>query len=503
MLKSMTYADDKTGVNEQEYLEAHFLPFRRATIGIQQPYLTPYGEQHMIYADWTASGRLYEPIEAAIAGKFGPYMANTHSESSLTGQTISQAYRMARRIIKEHVNAGPDDLLMLTGSGMTSGINKLQRLLGLKIPEWQRVSIRLSEAERPIIFVTHMEHHSNHISWAETVGDVVMLEPGQDGEVSPAQLEQALNKYRHRRFKIGAFTACSNVTGRTTPYHQLARIMHQHDGLCFIDFAASAPYVKIDMHPKQPLEQLDGILFSPHKFLGGPGTCGVLMMHSSLCSSPIPDHVGGGTVEWVNPWGTRRYVRDAEKREDGGTPAIIQAIKTALCIKLKEKMQPDRIQAREHHLTVRLLRGLRHIPGVIVLERECEDRLGIVSWIIPGYHYNLVVKLLSDRFGIQARGGCSCAGPYGHHLLGITPELSRMIEQAVLKGDYSSKPGWVRTSLHPVMTVQEVDYILYAVTEIARHIETWRHDYLYNPLTNDWSHMHGQSIPDVVAMFEL
>ncbi|HEY4390913.1 MAG TPA: aminotransferase class V-fold PLP-dependent enzyme [Paenibacillus sp.] len=503
MLKNATHTADSVSVNNPETLEAHFLPFRRRTIGIQQTYPTPYGKQKMIYADWTASGRLYGPIEAAITEQFGPYMANTHSESSLTGQTISQAYKMARQIIKQHVNAGPDDILMLTGSGMTSGINKLQRLLGLKVPEWQTASLGFTERDRPVIFVSHMEHHSNHISWAETIGDVIMLEPGEDGEVSPAQLERSLNLYKHRHFKIGAFTACSNVTGRTTPYHQLAKVMHQHRGICIVDFAASAPYVPIDMHPAQPLEQLDGILFSPHKFLGGPGTCGVLIVRNSLCSHRIPDHVGGGTVDWVNPWGTKHYVRDMEKREDGGTPPIIQTIKTALCMKLKEKMRPELILAREHQLTVHLLRGLERIPGVDVLGANSEDRLGIVSWIIQGYHYNLVVKLLSDRFGIQARGGCSCAGPYGHYLLGITPELSRFIEQSVINGDYSFKPGWIRTSLHPIMTLQEVDDIIHAVTEIARHIETWQHDYIYNPLTNDWSHIHGQFIPDVAAMFEI
>lgn len=503
MLKNATRAVDATNVKNPEVLETHFLPFRRKTVGIQQTYSTPYGKQKMIYADWTASGRLYEPIEAAIAKQFGPYMANTHSESSLTGQTISQAYRMARQMIKQHVNARPDDILMLTGSGMTSGINKLQRLLGLKVPEWQAASFGLTAVDRPIIFVSHMEHHSNHISWAETIGDVVVLEPGEDGEVSPTQLERSLSLYRHRHFKIGAFTACSNVTGRMTPYHQLAKVMHLHGGICIVDFAASAPYVSIDMHPEHPLEQLDGILFSPHKFLGGPGTCGVLIVHNSLCTQRIPDHVGGGTVDWVNPWGTKHYVHDVERREDGGTPPIIQAIKTALCMKLKDQMRPELILAREHQMTARLLQGMRRIPGVSVLDSESEDRLGIVSWILPGYHYNLVVKLLSDRFGIQARGGCSCAGPYGHYLLGITAELSHLIEQSVISGAYSFKPGWIRTSLHPIMTIQEVDDIIHAVTEIARHIETWRHDYIYNPLTNDWSHILGQFVPDVVAMFEL
>ena len=180
-------------------------------------------------------------------------------------------------------------------------MNKFQRILGLRIPENLKGNVQIPEKERPVIFITHMEHHSNQTTWLETIGEVVILEPSSTGEIDVPQLEELLQKYRERPLKIGSFTACSNVTGIETPYRQLAKIMHQHGGLCFVDFAASAPYVKIDMHPEDPLERLDAIVFSPHKFLGGPGTSGVLVFDSRLYSNQVPDHPGGGTVLWTNP----------------------------------------------------------------------------------------------------------------------------------------------------------------------------------------------------------
>ncbi|MBA9084496.1 selenocysteine lyase/cysteine desulfurase [Fontibacillus solani] len=492
-------------------LERYFHPFRHKSIGVEQPYMTHYGKQMMLYADWAASGRLYQPIESVIAESFGPYMANTHTDSSHSGQIISQAYQTARQIIKKHVHANNEDVLLLPGAGMTSAINKLQRLLGLKVPTWLYPfgsSATWRHNDRPVIFVSHMEHHSNHISWEETVGEVIVVDPDSNGEVCPNQLRRALKYFQSRSYKIGAFTACSNVTGLTTPYHSLAKAMHEYGGLCFIDFSASAPYVPINMHPDDPLERLDGITFSPHKFLGGPGSCGVLVLHASLCSNPVPDHAGGGTVEWVNPWGTRRYIRNIEKREDGGTPPILQSIRAALCINLKEKMGLHLIKMREAQLTALLLKGLQQIPNLIVLESDKVDRLGIVSFNIANCHYNLVVKMLSDRYGIQTRGGCSCAGPYGHYLLGIAPAHSHMIEHHIAHGDNSMKPGWVRVSLHPIMTNEEITRIISAIAEIAYHYALWRYDYHYNSCTNEWTHIHDRSVrlqssAAIQAMFDL
>ncbi|MEF2966702.1 aminotransferase class V-fold PLP-dependent enzyme [Paenibacillus sp. M1] len=473
--------------------EHYFRRFRENTIGSRHTFTSPYGKKTLIYADWAASGRLYGPIESKIIDDFGPFAANTHSHSNVSGHTMTLAYEEAKAIIKKHVNAGKHDILLFAGTGMTGAVNKLQRLLGLKVPDGLKDRFHLSEEQRPIIFVTHMEHHSNHISWAETIGEVVCVPPGPDGEVDPGQLERLLRKFGRRKIKIGAFTACSNVTGFETPYHELARIMHRHGGMCFVDFSASAPYVNIDMHPADsPQDRLDGILFSAHKFLGGPGSSGVLIMDERRCASRIPDQPGGGTVAWTNPWGEYIYNKDAESREDGGTPGVMQAIRTALCIRLKEEMGALCMRERERELTALLLKELEAVPGIHVLGGNRRNRLGIVSFTANSVHYNLMVKLLNDRFGIQVRGGCSCAGTYGHYLLDIGQEDSHQIAGLVAAGDFSRKPGWVRVSLHPTMTNREVGYIAASVKEVMDHIAEWKKDYSYDAATGEWEHLKEQ-----------
>jgi len=293
----------------------------------------------MIYADWIASGRLYMPIEEKIINVFGPYVGNTHTETSETGTLMTKSYHLAHKIIKQHVNAGPNDVIITAGSGMTTVINKMIRILGLKNCGMIHKSDCLQKSEKPVVFITHMEHHSNHTSWFESNVDVVVLQPNKDLLVDLDELQEQLEKYKDRSFKIGAFTACSNVTGIETPYHEMAKIMHHYGGVVFVDFAASAPYVDIDMHPADDeKKKLDAIFFSPHKFLGGPGSSGVLIFDRSLYKSEIPDNPGGGTVDWTNPWGEYKYIDDIEVREDGGTPGFLQAIRTALAIEVKNQM---------------------------------------------------------------------------------------------------------------------------------------------------------------------
>ncbi|MDR7075531.1 selenocysteine lyase/cysteine desulfurase [Neobacillus niacini] len=469
-----------------ENLEDYFDKFRSQVIGSNHQFDSPYGKKPIIYADWTASGRLFRPIEQKISEVFGPYMANTHTESNITSLMMTGIYNQSRKIIKEHVNANENDVIILDGFGMTSVMNKLQRLQGLRVPEQWKDRIKISERERPIVFLTHMEHHSNHTSWLETLADVEIIRPDSNGDVDMKHLEKLLYQYRDRAVKIGSFTACSNVTGIQTPYHQLAKIMHQHGGLCFVDFAASAPYVKIDMHPKDPLEKLDAILFSPHKFLGGPGTSGVLIFDKRMYANKVPDHPGGGTVTWTNPWGGHKYIDDIEHREDGGTPGILQAIRTALCIKLKEQMGVEQILAREKEQLELLLTGLKDIPNLHVLENQHRNRIGIVSFTITNIHYNLIVRLLNDRYGFQVRGGCSCAGTYGHYLLQIDQNKSKQIADKIDLGDLSTKPGWVRFSLHPIMKDAEILLFVDAIKEITRNIEEWKKDYMYDPASNDY-----------------
>ena len=469
-------------------LENYFGNFRKNIVGIDQEFESAYGKQKIVYGDWIASGRLYQPIEEKITNEFGPFVGNTHTETSETGLLMTHAYHRSHEIIKKHVNAGPNDLIITAGFGMTSVINKFQRILGLKYCGKLTYSKCLQERERPVVFITHMEHHSNQTSWYETSTEVVIVEPGEGGLVEPENLRKALEKYKDRPFKIGSFTACSNVTGVRTPYKKLARIMHEHGGVCFIDFAASAPYDEINMHPEDLLEKLDAVMFSPHKFLGGPGSPGVLVFDATMYKNQVPDNPGGGTVDWTNPWGKYKYVDDIEAREDGGTPGFLQSIKAALAFRLKDQMGIENIRKREEELLERAFKGLDEVPGLKILADNVRDRLGVISFYIDGIHYNLIVQILNDKFGIQTRGGCACAGTYGHFLLEVTYEQSQEITDKINHGDLSEKPGWVRWSLHPTMTNAEVNLMIDALKDIVENIQKYQNDYIYDNRKNIFWH---------------
>ncbi len=469
-------------------LEKHFAPFRKQIIGIRQKYTSPYGRKQILYADWIASGRLYDPIERIMKERFAPFVANTHTEASETGTLMTNAYHYAHQLIKRHVNAGPNDVIITAGSGMTTVINKFQRMLGLRACEDKAVGTGADNNERPVVFITHMEHHSNHTSWFETQADIVQLTPGPDLLVNTQELRTELEKYKDRKLKIGSFTACSNVTGIETPIHELAAIMHEYNGVCVADYAASAPYVDINMHPEDPMQKLDAIMFSPHKFLGGPGSSGVLIFDSAFYNSKVPDNPGGGTVDWTNAWGEYKYIDDIEAREDGGTPGFLQAIRTALCINLKNQMGTENMQQREAEMLKILFEGIRSIPNTKILAGNVEERLGVVSFYFDHIHYNLVVKLLSDKFGIQVRGGCACAGTYGHFLLNVDYALSKQITEKINTGDLSDKPGWIRISLHPTMTDKEVHSIVKALKQIHKNHRKWAKDYHYLPKKNEYVH---------------
>ncbi len=469
-------------------IEKYFSRFRKNIIGAETKYSTPYGRHKIHYFDWVASGRLYNPIEKKILDTFGPFVANTHTESSETGTRMTMSYHHAHEFIKKHVNAGPNDIIITAGSGMTTVVNKLQRILSLKSNRRQQTHDSIKDADRPVVFITHMEHHSNHTSWFETIADLEMLEPDGNLLIDLEQLKKKLKEYANRRFKIGAFTACSNVTGIITPYHEMAKIMHENQGLCFIDFAASAPYVNIDMHPEDPMKKLDAIYFSPHKFLGGPGSPGVLVFDSSLYHKTVPDNPGGGTVDWTNPWGEYKYVDNIETREDGGTPGFLQTIRASLAIKLKEMMGVDNILKAEEMLKDYTLKELRRIEGIKILANNVDERLGIISFYHDRIHFNLLTRLFSDLFGIQVRGGCVCAGTYGHFLLEVSYKKSHEITQKINHGDLSEKPGWVRLSLHPTMTRADVDYFISSLRTMITNIDLWKKDYIYNPKNNEFEH---------------
>jgi selenocysteine lyase/cysteine desulfurase len=468
-------------------LERYFSPIRSQIIGIDEEMETPFGKKKILYADWIASGRLYRPIEEKINETFGPYVANTHTESTTTGTLMTKAYKYSHQYIKNHVNAGPDDVIITAGFGMTAVVNKLMRILSLKgCGGTDRDCVK--EMDKPVVFVTHMEHHSNHTSWFETVAEVVQLEPDRDLLVDLNDLRKKLEQYKDRTFKIGSFTACSNVTGIRTPIHEMAKIMHEYGGLIFVDYAAGAPYMDINMNPPDPMEKLDAIFFSPHKFLGGPGSSGVLIFDKAMYKLDVPDNPGGGTVDWTNPWGKYKYVDDIEVREDGGTPGFLQSIRAALAIELKEKMGVKNILEREHELLKIAFPGLLNIQGIKILAENIADRLGIISFYHPDIHFNLMVKLLNDKYGIQTRGGCACAGTYGHYLLAVSYDKSKEITDKINHGDLSEKPGWVRWSLHPTMTDEEVRYVLFAVKEIVEHRSELEKEYIYVPSKNEYLH---------------
>ncbi len=471
-------------------LEKYFERFRKNIVGIDSTFASPFGEKKIIYADWIASGRLYKPIEEKICNTFGPLVGNTHSEASVTGTTMTLAYHEAQKIIKQHVNAGKDDVIISAGSGMTTVICKFQRLLGLKIPEQLVDYLNLPTELKPVVFITHMEHHSNQTTWLETIANVVVINPNEDGLVDFNDFERKLEKHKNRKLKLGSFTAASNVTGIEPDYYKLSKMMHKYGGYAFVDFACAAPYVKIDMHPADPEAKLDAIFFSPHKFLGGPGTPGILIFDSRLYHNRVPDLPGGGTVDWTNPWGQHKFVNNIEAREDGGTPAFLQTIKAALAIKLKEEMGVDKIRAREEELVSAALKELKQIPGLHILAGNIEHRLGAISFYVENIHYNLIVKLLNDRFGVQVRGGCSCAGTYGHYLLHVDPNRSKIITDKIDQGDLSEKPGWVRMSIHPTMTDDELKLVINGIKEIVQNIYEWEKEYVYDKSKNEFFHIN-------------
>ena len=491
--------DIMTNSTKETALEQYFQQFRKNIIGIEQEFESPFGRKKIIYTDWTASGRLYRPIEEKLMNAFGPFVANTHTETTVSGTAMTKAYHHARNIIKQHVNANQNDVLITDGTGMTGVVNKFQRILGIKVPENLKDFIAIPIEKKPVVFISHMEHHSNQTSWLETIADVEVIPSTEDGLFSLENLKVLLEKYKERTLKIASITSCSNVTGIRTPYHEAAKMMHQHNGVCFVDFACSGPYVSIDMHPEDEEAYLDAIFFLPHKFLGGPGTSGVLVFNKKLYNNMVPDCPGGGTVSWTNPWGEHKYIDNIEDREDGGTPGFLQVIKTALAIQLKDEMGIDNILKREHEIVEYVFDSLQNVPNIKILAGQHQERLGVISFFIDDLHFNLGVKLLNDRFGIQTRGGCSCAGTYGHFLLHVDQETSHKLVNEISLGDLIRKPGWIRMSIHPTTTSAEIEYVCNAIKSLAENHKEWALEYRYDSETNEFIHQQATSFENTLV----
>jgi selenocysteine lyase/cysteine desulfurase len=474
---------------------------RASVIGTNHVIDGPFGPRRMVYADFTASGRAVSFIEDFIRERVLPTYANTHTESSGTGLQTTVLREDARRIVRDAVGGDDDTVVVFCGSGATSAIDKMVGILGLRSTR-HAGAVSLPPDQRPVVFIGPYEHHSNELPWRESVADVVTIPEDLDGHVDLDVLRAELARYTARPMRIGAFSAASNVTGILTDTRAIARTLHEHGALSFWDFAAAAPYVEIDMNPaNDPLGYLDAVFFSPHKFVGGPGTPGVLAARRELFGNPVPVVVGGGTVSYVNPT-EHRYLADPAHREEGGTPAIVESIRAGLVLQLKQAVGTDVIRAREADFAARAIRSWTAHPQIEILGNLDVDRLAIVSFEIrrPGgrrLHHNLVVAVLNDMFGIQARGGCSCAGPYGHRLLHIDLDMSHEFEQEILHGCEGIKPGWTRVNFNYFIDEDTFRFVVEAVQLIASYGYRLLPDYTFDPLTGLWRHRECPPEPAV------
>lgn len=454
----------------------------------------------MVYADYTASGRSLGLIESFLQQEVMPRYANTHTETSATGLQTTALREEARSLIHRAVGGGPEDLVLFCGSGATGAISKLLDVLNLRLPadldSRYGLSCHIPPDDRPVVFIGPYEHHSNELPWRESIAEVRTIPEDADGQIDQEVLVRELQRYSKRPLKIGSFSAASNVTGILSDTKGITRLLHEHGALAFWDYAAAAPYVSIDMSPSRNdpalfLEDKDAVFLSPHKFLGGPGTPGILVAKRKLFRNRVPTVPGGGTVAYVSPV-EHDYLRDPIHREEGGTPAILESIRAGLVFWFKEQIGQDWISGREEALIRRVLARWSQHPKLRILGNLSAPRLAIFSFLVPfesGYlHHNFVVALLNDLFGIQARGGCSCAGPYGHRLLGIDLETSRRFEEAILAGCAGIKPGWTRVGFHFLLTDAVVDYILEAVERIAEHGWRFLPQYHFDPETGHWRH---------------
>ncbi len=439
---------------------------------------TPFGMKPMIYADYTASGRALRQIEDFVAEKVLPYYANSHTESSFCGAYMTSMRNESRQIIADETNAGEECSVIFSGSGATSAINRLVSLCG--------VADAGEGGNRPVVLVGPYEHHSNILPWRESGAEVIEIDEAPDGGPDLVVLENALKTHSNRPLLIGSFSAASNVTGIITDVDAVTCILKRHNALAFWDYAGGGPYLSIDMNSGEGLQK-DAVFLSPHKFPGGPGASGILVVRNSIVKTCKPTWPGGGSVSYVSPW-AHDYFPSIIEREEAGTPNIIGDIRAALVFLVKSAIGHDFIMERDHALCAKATNHWRDNPNIRLFGEDKPNRLPIFSFAIRdgagGYiHHQLFTRMLSDLTGIQARGGCVCAGPYGHRLLSVGREESERIRRVVLSGAEIEKPGWVRLNFSYLMDDDTVDKIIDGVDNLAREASSYLHHYQSNAAT--------------------